>query len=416
MELCHFHAWSDPGIGDRPGCAAGNFVYTWSSRLVGGERSLCHKGMHRPPVSEGNVVRLQTADHMRVSADGRPSATGSGGLWLTRRLLLAGGIACLSGLAACSDSGNPEPASGKTAETASPSNDDAPPRRMRIALVMKTLTNPFFIAMEEGARKAAAERNVDLIVRTAAEETSIEQQISIVGEMIDLPVDALVIAPGDSVQLLPILKTAADRGITLVNIDNRLDPSFASRLGLGNIPFISVDNERGAYEAARYLAGTVPTPAKAAILEGIRTASNAQARFDGARRAFAEAPGVDLIAHESANWKIDEGYAVTAQLMRDHPDLALLYCANDMMALGAIRRLSEIRRTDVSVGGFDALTEAITAMQEGRMRVTVDQDAARQGYLGVDHAVRMMAGETVPGETLVPARLVTTNDFPNSAR
>ncbi len=372
--------------------------------------------MHQPPVSEGNVVRLQTADHIQVPADGCPSAAGSGGLWLTRRLLLAGGLACLTGLAACSDSGSPEPTSGKTAETTAPPAEDAPPRRARIALVMKTLTNPFFIAMEEGARKAAAERNVDLIVRTAAEETSIEQQISIVGEMIDLPVDALVIAPGDSVQLLPILKTAAERGITLVNIDNRLDPNFATRLGLGNIPFISVDNERGAYEAARYLAGTVPAPAKAAILEGIRTAANAEARFEGARRAFSEAPGVDLVAHDSANWKIDEGYAVTTKLMRDHPDLALIYCANDMMALGAIRRLGEIGRTDVSVGGFDALTEAITAMQEGRMRVTVDQDAARQGYLGVDYAVRMMAGEAMPAETLVPARLITANDFPKSAQ
>lgn len=372
--------------------------------------------MHRQPVSEGDVVRLQTADHIRVSAESGPSVSGSDCAWLTRRILLAGGLACLTGLVACSDTGGSDTAAGKADEKAAPPAEDAPPKRTRIALVMKTLTNPFFIAMEEGARKAAAERNVDLIVRTAAEETSIEQQISIVGEMIDLPVDALVIAPGDSVQLLPILKTAADRGITLVNIDNRLDPNFATRLGLGNIPFISVDNERGAYEAARYLAGTVPTPAKAAILEGIRTASNAEARFEGARRAFAEAPGVDLVAHESANWKIDEGYAVTAQLMRDHPDLALIYCANDMMALGAIRRLGEIGRADVSVGGFDALTEAITAMQEGRMRVTVDQDAARQGYLGVDYAVRVMAGETVPGETLVPARLITANDFPNSAR
>lgn len=333
----------------------------------------------------------------------------SGVIRLSRRTVLVAGMAGLLGVSACN-----EPAS-KPEKPPAPAAGTGP-RPMRIALVMKTLTNPFFIAMEAGARKAATERGVELLVRTASEETSIEQQIAIVGEMTDLPVDALVIAPGDSVQLLPGLKAAAERGITIINIDNRLDQNFAHRLGLGDIPFVSVDNTRGAYEAARYLAGTVTTPAKAAIIEGIRTAANAEARFNGARQAFGEVAGVELVAHESADWKIDAGYEVTAKMMRDHPDLALLYCANDMMALGAIRRLAEIGRLDVAVGGFDALTEAITAIQEGRMRVTVDQDAAGQGYLGVDYAVRRHKGESVPPETLVPARLITANDFPNAAR
>lgn len=346
-----------------------------------------------------------------MAAVGAQAGTRSGDIRLSRRTMLAASVAGLLGLAGCN-----EPAADKRkAPAETPAASKGPPP-VRVALVMKTLTNPFFIAMEAGARKAAAERGVELLVRTAAEETSIEQQIAIVGDMIDLSVDALVIAPGDSAQLLPVLKTAAERGIKIVNIDNRLDPNFARRLGLGDIPFVSVDNEHGAFEAARYLTGTVTAPAKAAILEGIRTAANAEARFEGARRAFAEVPGIELVAHEAADWKIDEGYAVTARLMRDHPDLAILYCANDMMALGAIRRLGEIGRRDVAVGGFDALTEAITAIQEGRMRVTVDQDAAGQGYLGVDYAVRLHKGESVPVETLVPARLITANDFPNVAR
>ncbi|MGH2340936.1 substrate-binding domain-containing protein [Segnochrobactraceae bacterium EtOH-i3] len=343
-----------------------------------------------------------------------PDTSGPAGPRLTRRSLLIGTMGGVLALTGCNeksdDTSSRQPASGKD----TPNTADGGP--MRVALVMKTLTNPFFIAMEAGARKAATEHGVELLVRTAAEETSIEQQITIVGDMIDQGVDALVIAPGDSVQILPALKAAADRGIILVNIDNRLDPTFAQRLGLGDIPFISVDNERGAHDAALFLAGATSGPAKAAIIEGIRTAANAEARFQGASRAFGEIPGLELVVHESANWKIDEGYNVTAQMMRDHPDLALIYCANDMMALGAIRRLAELGRPDVMVGGFDALTEAITAIQEGRMRVTVDQDAARQGYLGVDYAVRRHKGENVPSETLVPARLITANDFPPAAR
>ena len=43
--------------------------------------------------------------------------------------------------------------------------------KMKIALVMKTLTNPFFIEMEKGARKAESELGIELIVKTGAKET-----------------------------------------------------------------------------------------------------------------------------------------------------------------------------------------------------------------------------------------------------
>ncbi|MGB0670283.1 MAG: substrate-binding domain-containing protein, partial [Rhodospirillales bacterium] len=91
----------------------------------------------------------------------------------------------------------------------------------RVALVMKTLTNPFFVAMEEGARRAEKDFGIELIVRTAAEETSIAQQIDIIDQLArSKDVDAIVVAPGDSVRLIPALKMAADSGIAVVNIDN----------------------------------------------------------------------------------------------------------------------------------------------------------------------------------------------------
>ena len=43
----------------------------------------------------------------------------------------------------------------------------------RVALIMKTLTNPFFVEMEKGARKAQQETKIDLQVKTATQETSI---------------------------------------------------------------------------------------------------------------------------------------------------------------------------------------------------------------------------------------------------
>jgi ribose transport system substrate-binding protein len=153
-----------------------------------------------------------------------------------------------------------------------------------------------------------------LLVKTAAEETSIEQQIQIVDDLISARVDAIVIAPGDSKRLVPILEKAANAGIKLVNIDNRLDAEAIKRAGLAPIPFVSVDNEKSAHASAKFIADGARPGTQAAIIEGIRSADNAHQRMQGAKRAFAENRAITLVAAESANWKIDEGYAVTKQI------------------------------------------------------------------------------------------------------
>jgi ribose transport system substrate-binding protein len=278
---------------------------------------------------------------------------------------------------------------------------------LKIGLVMKTLTNPFFIEMEKGARRAEAEQKVELQVRTAAQETSIEQQIQIVNDLIAARVDAIVIAPGDSSSLIPVLQKAAAAGIKLVNIDNRLNPQALQQAGLVPLPFISVDNEAAAYASARFIAEGARAGTQAAILEGIRSADNAQQRMAGARRAFAQDKAITLVASESANWKIDEGYAVTKKIFQTSPQVKLLFAANDMMALGALKYLQESRRSLVKVAGYDALDEAVAAVKAGQLAVTVNQQAGEQGFQGVSVAVRLLRGESVPDVMLIDTRLVT---------
>ncbi|MCS6826984.1 MAG: sugar ABC transporter substrate-binding protein [Caldilinea sp.] len=286
------------------------------------------------------------------------------------------------------------------------------PDKFKIALVMKTLTNPFFVEMEKGARRAQDEFDVDLVVKTGAQETSIEQQIAIVEEMIAAHVDAIVIAPGSSTELIPVLKKAQDAGVVVINIDNRLDKTLSEKMGLVGVPFVSVDNEQGAYLSAKCIADRITEPADVAILEGIREAKNAQDRKAGAERAFAENPYITLVASETAHWKIDEGYTVMRRMLEQHPSIRGVFAANDMMGLGAIAYLEESGRTDVMVAAYDALEEALEAVRAGKMLCTIDQQPAEQGYLGVRAAVQALNGASLPGEILLEVRLIHRNNVP----
>lgn len=291
---------------------------------------------------------------------------------------------------------------------ASPTSQSTPTVKVKtIALVMKTLTNPFFVEMEKGARQAERELGIKLIVKAASQETSVEQQIRIIEELVREKVDAIVVAPGDSFELVPVVQKALAAGIVIINIDNRLDPSYIKELKLNPIPFISVDNEKGAYLAAKYMSDQVKVPAQAVILEGIVDAQNAIDRKNGALRAFKENPNITVVASETAHWKIDEARDVTQKILAKWPGLRLIFCANDMMALGALRALEEANNSNVIVGGFDALEEVKPALKADKLLVTIDQQAARQGYLGVQYALRALKGESLPPETFIDVGVVT---------
>lgn len=275
-----------------------------------------------------------------------------------------------------------------------------------VALVMKTLSNPFFVEMEKGARQAEKDLGIKLVVRTAAQETSIEQQIQIVDDLIQQKVNAIVIAPGDSVQLIPVLKKAQDAGIVIINIDNKLDAAFAQKQGLATVPFISVDNENGAYLSAKYIADKVNASAEAIILEGIRSAKNADDRKNGAIRAFKANPNIKVVGMETANWKIDEAYDKAKKLFEANPNIKLVFAANDVMAFGVIKYLGEQKKTDVLVAGYDALDDAKAAIRQGTMSVTIDQQAAKQGYTGVQYAIKTLTGEKLQPETMLDVLVV----------
>jgi ribose transport system substrate-binding protein len=282
--------------------------------------------------------------------------------------------------------------------------------KYNIALVMKTLTNPFFVEMEKGARKAEKEMGINLIVKTGAQETSVDQQITIIEELIKEKVDAILIAPADSVQLIPVLKKAQDSGIVIINLDNQLDAQSMEKVGLKDVPYISVDNVNGAYLSAKYITDKVSTPTQAIILEGIPTAKNAQDRKNGAIKAFDENSNIKVVASETAHWKVDEAYQVTSQIFQQYPHAKLIFCANDMMALGALQYLKENNITVVQVAAYDALDEVMPMLHDGSMQATIDQQAANQAYTGVQFAIRALQGEKLPALTLLDVLLVTSEN------
>jgi ribose transport system substrate-binding protein len=281
-----------------------------------------------------------------------------------------------------------------------------PKKQIVVALVLKTQTNPFFIAMEKGARRAEKEYGIKLVTRGGSQETFVQEQIQIVEDVIESNVDAIVIAPSDSDLLVPIVKKAQDAGITVINIDNSLDQKAMQSLHMKPVPFVSVDNEMASYHVVKSVIDKMNKPTQVAIIEGMPGAENGRLRLEGARRAFSENSAMKIVGEETAHWRIDEAHEVAKKLFLAHPDIHVVFCANDMMALGAAQYITESGHKNVQVIGYDALDEAKDAIRKGTMTATLDQQADIQGYQGVVFALRAIKGEKLPEILLIDTKVV----------
>lgn len=308
-------------------------------------------------------------------------------------------------MVACGDSSKPSTALSAAGVTAPPvSSVKAAP--LRVAMVLKSFTNPFFVEMAKGARQAQQESGIDLDIKAATPDTSVEQQVRLVKSQIAAGVQAIVISPVDTRLIVPVLKTAHDAHIKIVNIDERLDPDALAAHGLPPVPYIGVDSEQGAYQAAKFMADQISRPTEVAIIDGVPGTFTATERHRGAQRAFQEKSHLRLVNAGAANWKAEEAYALAGRLFKLHPKLGAVYCANDLMAIGVIQYLNETGNSKVLVGGFDALEEARGAIRAGQMVVTVDQRASQQGYEGIMAAVKLLGGEAVSQRVMVETQLV----------
>jgi ribose transport system substrate-binding protein len=204
-----------------------------------------------------------------------------------------------------------------------------------VALVMKSLANEFFATMAEGAKghQASSGDRYELIVNGMRNETDVSEQVTIIEQMVARKVAAIVIAPADSQAVVPALKRAADAGVLVVNIDNRLDPEICKATGLV-APFVGPDNRAGARKAGEAVARLLSAGDEVAIIEGIPTADNARQRALGLEDAVAAA-GLVIVGRQSGQWEMEKANGITAALLSEHPSLKAILCANDSMALGA---------------------------------------------------------------------------------
>ena len=311
---------------------------------------------------------------------------------------LAASIAALGLLlAACSPGATTAPSGSAGAGSAACSGKT-------IAVIVKAGTSTYWKTVGAGVDEAKAEfPGCTITFEGPDAETNITAQIGEVEANVAKKVAAIVIAVTGEDQVLPSLQKAVDAGIPVILIDSNKD--FAPKKA-----FVGTDNAAGGKAAGDYIATTVGAKAGDTVLIIRGQAGDAvhNLRQQGAEDVL-KAAGVTVIV-QPADSDRAKGQAVMENVLQANPTLKAVFATNDEMALGALQAAKQAGKT-IPIIGFDANPDALTSVGEGGLAGSVAQFPKAIGKMGVETAVKVLAGETVEANVNTGVELVTKENL-----
>ncbi len=246
----------------------------------------------------------------------------------------------------------------------------------------------FFRTMQDGVLARAAELGINVI--THDQNSSTAEMINGVSNLINQGIDVLVISPFNPNAMPIVVDLANQARVPVVVVD----------IGTGGTDvaaFIITDSFAGGILAGEYAMELVRehslTSTNTAIIKVEETAAHARRRGEGFKNVMLE-NGYNVVAEITANSDQSQAYEAMKEILAGYgDDLAVVFCENDRMALGAAQAIDEAgKRGQIMVIGFDGDTAAIDAIKEGRMQGTVAQQPFEMGELGVDVAYALLTG------------------------
>jgi inositol transport system substrate-binding protein len=313
-------------------------------------------------------------------------------------LMLVGVVA----LSACSSSGATTAPASVAPASAPASAAPGSPAAGKVTLgVAFPNSDTFLSRVQDGMKAEAAAKGADITITDAKDDTA--AQLSQVENFISQKVSAIIVVPVDTSAAQPMADAAKAANIPIVFVNR--NPSISG------VPYVGSDSLFAGTVEMEELAKLAGGKGDVVILQGQVSNEAAVLRTQGCNDVVGKNPGMKVVATQAGDWDRAKGQSITENWIQSGLLKAgMVVCANnDEMALGAINALKAGSLLDkVFVGGVDATSEALAAMQAGDLEVTVFQDAKGQGKGGVDAAVDLVGGKTIPNNLVdIPYVLVT---------
>ncbi len=266
----------------------------------------------------------------------------------------------------------------------------------------------FFRLVDMGMRTAAEGAGAKYL--SASTSNLLDREASLVETYISQGVDAIVISPISMKSSLPVLKRAAERGIKVVAYNTGLEGDVLDSFIESNQQDLGASTGK---KVRAYIEAELGGTAKIAMIECIGGApEQCTARSEGFLSGLGELAGVEIVARQDG-FLAPKAADVVASILTAHPDLDIVWAANEGGTVGAVTAVrNSAQRDQVKVFGTDMSKQlaGFLLAEDGILQAVTGQQPFEMGVASVEAALGALAGASVEAHIVMEGVLYSRDE------
>jgi len=302
---------------------------------------------------------------------------------------LAAGFAVLAGIAHAED--YPVPVPLKDGAQAPIKAVEPKNGTFRIAYMPPATEFNYYIAVGEGIKAVAEEEGVEVFMLAPQSGADINGQMGMIQDVLTQDVDAIIFGTHDEFAAAPLLKKAVDEGMAVMMINSDI-PDFPTPIH----GVVGYSQRNGTHAMADWAIETYgDKPLKVGIIEG-QPGYHSTERVGGFMDGIEGNENFDVVVSIDGKWNVEGGNTAGMDILQSHPDLDMIFAANDYMIVGASFAAKALGRSDIVLLGNDGDTSGLEEIAAGNITATVNTSPFLMGRAAM-HATLDALDGTYPG-------------------
>ena len=236
----------------------------------------------------------------------------------------------------------------------------------KMAVVISTLNNPWFVVLGESAATKARELGYEAVIYDSQNNSAKEAEHF--DNIIAMGYQAILFNPTDADGSVLNVMRAKNAGIPTFCMDREINSREAA------VTQLLSDNFTGCVKLGQYFVQVMNKKGKYAEILGLVGDNNTWNRSRGFHSVVDEFPDLAMVAQQSADFDRNTAMEVMESMLQAHPDINAVFCGNDAMALGAYQAVLSAGKTkQIRVFGFDGADDALKSIAANQISATVMQ-------------------------------------------
>ncbi|NIF22339.1 substrate-binding domain-containing protein [Candidatus Pantoea multigeneris] len=231
-------------------------------------------------------------------------------------------------------------------------------------------------------------------------------QVQQIDDFINQGVDAIILNPVDTQGVQPMIAAAKNAGIPLVFVNRKPEVKLPE-----NMAYVGSDSALGGQMQMEALAKKMNYKGNVAILMGALSNEEARERTKAVEAVIAKYKDMKVIEKQSAKWQRNEAVDVVSSWLLNQRPIDAIAANNDEMAIGAIMALNQAKNEKVLVAGIDGTPDGQQFVKNGKMTLTIFQDAKGQATGAVQVVKDLLEKKKVETYNWVPYQTITPENY-----